>query len=103
MDSLNDNTHVRSIEYRLAIPSKAIKNNSSLGFKSNLSYALKVVGLCVVWMFLNLSCTFFNSIMFTKVGWHFPILLTLSHGWICAIYYLFFTKVGAAKRRQIKQ
>jgi hypothetical protein len=80
------------MEYKIQIPQKSSKKYSLSGFGNIIPY-LKIAGLCLLWMFLNLSCTFFNSIMFTKVGWHFPILLTLSHGWICASYYLFFTKV----------
>jgi drug/metabolite transporter (DMT)-like permease len=83
------------MEYKIQIPAKSPKNGNAPVFGTVISH-LKIAGLCLLWMFLNLSCTFFNSIMFTKVGWHFPILLTLSHGWICASYYLFFTKFVAS-------
>eukprot|EP01120_Amphizonella_sp_Union-15-10_P016947 TRINITY_DN923_c0_g1_i1.p1 TRINITY_DN923_c0_g1~~TRINITY_DN923_c0_g1_i1.p1 ORF type:complete len:354 (-),score=24.18 TRINITY_DN923_c0_g1_i1:36-1097(-) len=58
--------------------------------------SLKTLLAVLCWMTLNISCNFFNRILFFHLGWHFPILLTLSHGVTCVFYYTLCTKSGLA-------
>lgn len=53
------------------------------------------LALLSLWLLLNTICNFFNRILFHHLGWHFPVLLTMTHGIFSMAFYVLITKVRA--------
>jgi len=48
------------------------------------------------WLVLNVVCSYFNRVLFHHLAFPFPVLLTLSHAFSTAFYYLLLTNVRSS-------